>query len=185
MDDSSDRSAPTYQVQETKSGKLVNRNLKIVWPEVASKKLRDGYVVCDPIGAVNPPPTVAANTVASPSAFRDGRRFIGPATLAEVNERLRQQDFLIFYPIPDISIDELRVEVPLLMAYRSHANKIYYLPIRKERHLWYVILPFGRHIGFTSMSQLIQHYLVYGFFDKETNQIEIFPLNLLEGPAQT
>lgn len=59
-------------------------------------------------------------------------------------------------------------------------DKIYYLPIRKECNLWYVFLPYGKHLGFKSMAQLIQHYLVYGFFDKNTNQIEIFPLHLLE-----
>lgn len=42
--------------------------------------------------------------IANTMQARDGAKFIGPTTLTSVNEQLRQNDFLIFYPLPDIQV---------------------------------------------------------------------------------
>uniref|UniRef100_A0AC34FW44 Uncharacterized protein n=2 Tax=Panagrolaimus sp. ES5 TaxID=591445 RepID=A0AC34FW44_9BILA len=41
------QSPPTYQVYETKDGRLVNRTLQVQWPNhsIGNKKLFDGYIL--------------------------------------------------------------------------------------------------------------------------------------------
>uniref|UniRef100_A0A7E4VD01 SH2 domain-containing protein n=1 Tax=Panagrellus redivivus TaxID=6233 RepID=A0A7E4VD01_PANRE len=180
---------PTYRVFETKDGRLVNKDLGVEWPRhpPSGQRIFDGYVVNNNRGTANYPDTPPgdSNLIPSPpesvTTARDSQRYIGPATLATVNKRLRKNDFIVFYPEPSTE-DDLPVEVPLLLAYRSTHNKVYYLPIRREHRRWYVELPMARRPQhtFSNISQLIKHYLTYGFLDPGTGSIEIFPINLLE-----
>ena len=74
--------------------------------------------------------------------------------------------------------------MPLLMAYKSSHGKIYYLPIKREQHKWFICLPTGNNpVSFRHMQDLIDHYYTYGFIDQNNKKVDLFRLKMLENSA--
>ena len=103
------------------------------------------------------------------------RNYIGAATLSEVNIKLRDHDFVIFYPLPDIrNGGDLQQNISLTMGYSTSNGKVYYLPIKCEHQLWYIQLPDGqRHLNFRTIQNLVEYYLTYGFNTPQKGNTEV------------
>uniref|UniRef100_A0A914QYK4 Uncharacterized protein n=1 Tax=Panagrolaimus davidi TaxID=227884 RepID=A0A914QYK4_9BILA len=158
-------SPPTYQVCETKDGRLINKTLNMVYPNQSpkTKKLFDGYIWKQqprPQSLPPAPPSAVPTTKAaasststlsypttdsftfttSTSSDLDTTKYIGPATLETVNKKLLSNDFIIFYALLDIkpSTDDndLPSNLPLRIAFQSTNGKTYYLPIKRQEHQW-------------------------------------------------
>uniref|UniRef100_A0A914PPA2 SH2 domain-containing protein n=1 Tax=Panagrolaimus davidi TaxID=227884 RepID=A0A914PPA2_9BILA len=118
-------------------------------------------------------------------------KYFGTATKETINKKLKANDFMIFTSLPDsASTSEIVAaadpsKLPLLLAYRSSNDKIYYLPIKHEKSRWWIEFPNGNEkTDFSSIQNLVNHYYTYQYMDVETGTIEMFPLNLLENDSQ-
>uniref|UniRef100_A0AC35EWC9 SH2 domain-containing protein n=1 Tax=Panagrolaimus sp. PS1159 TaxID=55785 RepID=A0AC35EWC9_9BILA len=118
-------------------------------------------------------------------------KYFGPSTKETINKKLKANDFMIFSSLRDsASTSEIAAtadpsKLPLLLAYRSSNDKIYYLPIKHEKSRWWIEFPNGNEkTDFSSIQNLVNHYYTYQYMDIKTGTIEMFPLNLLENDSQ-
>ena len=118
------------------------------------------------------PITNAPDAVPVNEEHRGIRNYIGAATLSEVNIKLREHDFVIFYPLPDIrNGGDLQQNISLTMGYSTSNGKVYYLPIKCEHQRWYIELQDGqRQITFGTIQNLVEYYLTYGLVDKDGDE---------------
>uniref|UniRef100_A0A914QER8 GS beta-grasp domain-containing protein n=1 Tax=Panagrolaimus davidi TaxID=227884 RepID=A0A914QER8_9BILA len=202
------KSPPTYQVCETKDGRLINKTLNIVYPNqpAGTKKLFDKYIwKQQPLQALPPAPSTAATAkgavssastlsypttdsftfTTSASSDLDTTKFIGPATLETVNKKLLSNDFIIFYALPDIKSstddNDLPSNLPLRIAFQSTNGKTYYLPIKRKEHQWRIKFPNGKKSkGFLTIQKLIEHCYSFGYLNPLTGSCDMFPSHLLD-----
>uniref|UniRef100_A0A7E4V8G9 SH2 domain-containing protein n=1 Tax=Panagrellus redivivus TaxID=6233 RepID=A0A7E4V8G9_PANRE len=97
------------------------------------------------------------------------KAFSGISPSHSMKERLRPTRFLLYYCRPDalLSLNDVPVCLPLMVAYMSSKGVLYNFGVEKERDkqgtMWRVVMGDGPpEPGFRSLAALVKYYQTYG-----------------------